>query len=349
MKDKNEALFCGKPFGANNPPLIVAEIGFNHNGDVGLACEMIKIAAKNGADLVKLQTFIGSELISKTFKAPDPDQPNREIFLYEFFQRYQLTRKDYTILFEHSRRLGVQLFSTPFDESSLDMLVELGVPAIKVASPDLTYLPFLKKVGQTGLPIVLSTGMSTNEEIETALQVVRSEGNENIILLHCVSNYPSQYHEMNLLCIKEMSSRFKVPVGLSDHTLDNLSGVVATSFGAVMIEKHFTIDRKLPGVDQKISIEPSELAILKETTVNVKTLLGHGEKQIQSSEKPIKQSARRSLVARMDIKLGTTFTTDMISLKRPGTGIPPADFERVVGKKAKKDIRAEQIITWDMI
>ena len=147
MKDENESLFCGKPFGINNPPLIVAEIGFNHNGDVELACEMIKSAAQNGADLVKLQTFIGRELISKKFRALDPDQPSHEIFLYEFFQRYELTLKDYETLFEYSRRLGVQLFSTPFDESSLDMLVELGVPAIKVASSDLTHLPFLKRVG----------------------------------------------------------------------------------------------------------------------------------------------------------------------------------------------------------
>ena len=254
MNDENEITFCGKLFGANKPPLIVAEIGFNHNGDVELACKMIMSAMRNGADIVKLQTFIGSELISKTIKAQDPDQPDREIFLYEFFQRYQLTRKDYETLFKYSRELGVPLFSTPFDEVSLDMLIELGVPAIKVASSDLTYLPFLKRVGQTGLPVVLSTGMGTNEEIEIALKTVQAEGNRNIILLHCVSNYPSQYHEMNLACVKELSSRFKVPVGLSDHTMDNLSGIVAASLGAVMIEKNFTIDRKLPGVYQKISM-----------------------------------------------------------------------------------------------
>ena len=166
---KNKATFCGRPLGANSPPLIVAEIGFNHNGDVDLACEMIRSAAENGADAVKLQTFIGSEFISKTVKAKDPDHPECEIFFYEFFQRYQLTRKDYETLFGFSHELGIPLFSTPFDNDSLDMLVELGMPAIKIASPDLTYLPFLKRVGQTGLPIVLSTGMGTNEEIETAL------------------------------------------------------------------------------------------------------------------------------------------------------------------------------------
>ena len=349
QNDKNETIFCGRTFGVRKAPLIVAEIGFNHNGDVDLAREMIRSAAQNGADIVKLQTFIGSELISKTVKAKDPDQPDREIFLHEFFQRYQLTRKDYEALFEYSKELGVPLFSTPFDEGSLDMLVELGMPAIKIASPDLTYLSFLKRVGETALPVVLSTGMGTNEEIEVALKAIRSTGNENIILLHCVSNYPSQYHEMNLACLKEMSLRFKVPVGLSDHTQDKLSGIVAASLGAVMIEKHFTIDRSLPGADQKISMEPHELAALKEATINVRSILGDGVKKTQVSEEPVKRSARRSLVARVDIKSGTTLTSKMISLKRPGTGIPPVDLERVIGGKAKTDILAEQIITWKMI
>ena len=349
QNDENETIFCGRPFGAHKAPLIVAEIGFNHNGDVDLACEMIRSAAENGADIVKLQTFIGSELISKTVKAKDPDQPDREIFFYEFLQRYQLTRKDYETLFGFSHELGIPLFSTPFDDDSLDMLVELGMPAIKIASPDLTYLPFLKRVGQTGLPIVLSTGMGTNEEIETALKAIRRKGNENIILLHCVSNYPSQYHEMNLACLKKMTSRFKVPVGLSDHTTDNLSGIVAASLGAVMIEKHFTIDRGLPGVDQQISMEPSELAALKEATVSVRSILGDGVKKVQDSEETVKRSARRSLVARIDIELGTTITSEMISLKRPGTGIPPTDLELVIGKKAKTTILAEQVVTWEMV
>ena len=204
MNDENKTIFCGKSIGINKAPLIVAEIGFNHNGNVDLACKMIKSAAQSGADIVKLQTFIGSELISKKIKAQDPDSPNQEIYLHEFFQRYQLPRKDYETIFKYARELEIPVFSTPFDAGSLDMLVELGMPAIKVASCDLTHLPFLRQVGQAGLPIVLSTGMGTNEEIETALKTIRCKGNENVILLHCVSNYPSQHHEMNLACLKEM-------------------------------------------------------------------------------------------------------------------------------------------------
>ena len=349
MNDENETIFCGKPIGANKAPLIVAEIGFNHNGNIDLACKMIKSAAQNGADIVKLQTFIGGELISKRVKAQDPDSPNQEIYLHEFFQRYQLSRENYKTLFKYAEEIKVPLFSTPFDAGSLDMLVNLGMPAIKVASCDLTHLPFLRQVGQAGLPIVLSTGMGTNEEIETALKAIRFNGNENIILLHCVSNYPSQHHEMNLACLKEMEMRFKVPVGLSDHTADSLSAVVAASLGAVMIEKHFTIDRKLPGVDQKMSMEPSELAALKKATLEVQAILGDGRKKVQNSEESVKESARRSLVARIDIESQTILTSEMFSLKRPGSGISPADLEKVLGLKAKNKILAEEVVTWDMI
>ena len=338
--------FCGKLLGQGQPAFIVAEVGFNHNGDVELAKRMIESAAENGANAVKLQTFIAKEMISNSLMADDPDNPGNEIPFYEFFQRYELTRSNYEILFTHAKKINIPLFSTPFYEASLEMLVELGTPAIKIASPDLTYLPFLKKIAETGLPVVLSTGMGNEEEISRALKILQPKC--PIILLHCVSNYPSQYEEMNLHCIKTLRSRFDVPVGLSDHTIDNLSAVVAASLGAVFIEKHFTVDRKLPGVDQLISIEPQELKKLKTELINVNRILGDDKKQIQPSEIPVKQSARRSLVTRIDISAGTPLTAEMISCKRPGTGIPPAELNSVLGKSCKNDIRAEQVLTWDM-
>jgi N,N'-diacetyllegionaminate synthase len=338
--------FCGKLLGQGQPAFIVAEVGFNHNGDVDLAKRMIESAAKNGADAVKLQTFIAKEMISNSLMSDDPDNSGNEIPFYEFFQRYELSRSDYEILFAHAKRINIPLFSTPFDEGSLEMLVELGMPAIKIASPDLTYLPFLKKVAKTSLPVVLSTGMGNEEEISQALEILQSK--RTIILLHCVSNYPSKYDEMNLHCMKTMRSRFNVPIGLSDHTLDNLSAVVAASLGAVFIEKHFTVDRKLPGADHSISIEPSELKKLKTELININQILGDEKKQIQLSEIPVKQSARRSLVARINISAGTPLSEEMIACKRPGTGIPASELNDMLGKPCKIDISAEQVLTWDM-
>jgi N,N'-diacetyllegionaminate synthase len=345
----HEFEFCGHPLGAGHPPLIVAEIGFNHNGDAELCRRMIEAAADNGADAVKLQTFVAGELYSKRFMAGDPADPKQQIPLYEFFQRSQLKPEDYEELFGFAEEIGIPLFSTPFDEASLDMLVECGVPAIKVASPDLTYIDFIRKVASKHLPVVLSTGMGDADEIEKAVSAVREEGNDRIVLLHCVSNYPSRYEEMNMHCLKELQSRFKVPVGLSDHTTDNLSGVVAASLGAVMIEKHFTLDRNLPGADNAMSMEPEELRQLKQATVNVGKILGDGKRKLQPSEEPVKQSARRSLVARVDIEPGTIISAEMVAVKRPGTGIPPEGLKRIVGKKAKSKICAEELIHWEMI
>ena len=248
--------FCGKFLGSGHPAFVVAEIGFNHNGDVELAKRMIESAAENGADAVKLQTFLAGEMISRTLLANDPDHPGNEIPIYEFFQRYELSRDDYKTLLAYAKTLNIPLFSTPFDDASLDMLVELGVPALKISSPDLTYTPFLERVAETGLPVVLSTGMGSEEEIFRALQALRKA--KSVVLLHCVSNYPSRYEEMNLACLEGLRQRFKLPVGLSDHTLDNLSAVVAASLGAVMIEKHYTLDRKMHGVDQSISMQPED-------------------------------------------------------------------------------------------
>ena len=338
--------FCGKLLGAGHPAFLVAEIGFNHNGDVALAKRMIESAAENGADAVKLQTFLAHEMISNTLLADDPDNPGNEIPFYEFFQRYELSREDYEVLIAHARTLKIPLFSTPFDDASLDMLVELGVPALKIASPDLTYIPFLKKAAETELPIVLSTGMGNDEEIGEALRAL-GEAN-SVVLLHCVSNYPSRYEEMNLGCLRGLSGQFELPVGLSDHTLDNLSAVVAASLGAVMIEKHFTLDRKLPGVDQSISMQPEDLRQLKSDILNVTKILGEGKKEIQESEIPVRLSARRSLVARVDIPAGTPLESSMLACKRPGTGIPPNELDGVLGKASKVAISAEQILTWEM-
>ncbi|MFQ5450015.1 MAG: N-acetylneuraminate synthase family protein [Nitrospinaceae bacterium] len=349
METEHTMEFCGKPLGPGHPPFVVAEVGFNHLGDVKLARRMVEAAAENLADAVKLQTFVGEELVSKRHMAEDPEHPGREIPLYEFFRRYELTRKEYEELFEHARQLGIPLFSTPFDETSLNMLVELNVPAVKIASPDLTHLPLLRCTARTGLPVVISSGMAESAEIEQALKTIRGEGNGRIILLHCVSHYPSRHEEMNLRCLPRLRSDFSVPVGLSDHTLDQVSAMVAAALGAVMIEKHFTIDRKLPGADNAISMEPDDLRALKTAVTEVTQILGDDRKRIQPSEEPVRKSARRSIVARVDIEPGTVLTEEMLAVKRPGTGISPEFLDRLIGKPAKRKILAEQVILWDMV
>ena len=349
MMNENNLTFCGKKIGEGYPPFIVAEVGFNHNGEVELAKEMIKAAADNGADAVKLQTFLGEEMFSKLYRRNDPDNPENEIPIYQFYKRYELTKEDYQEIIRFAEEQGIPLFSTPFDEKSLDLIVELGMPAIKIASCDLTNLPFLKLAAQKKLPIVLSCGMGTMGEIELALETIFSEDNEEVILLYCVSNYPAEIEETDINSIKTLQSAFKVPIGFSDHTMGNLSAIVSATVGAVMIEKHFTSDRGLPGVDQSISMEPAELKELKETTINVMKLLGSGKRELRSSEKEIKKIIRRSLVAKCDIKKGEKITRDMLSIKRPETGISPTDFDRVLGREARTDILAEEVLTWEMV
>jgi N,N'-diacetyllegionaminate synthase len=339
--------FCGQPIGLDRPPFIVAEVGFNHNGDVALGRRMIQAAKENGADAVKLQTFVADKLYSKRFMANDPADPEKQIPLYEFFKRSELKPSEYEELFAHAKDLGIPLFSTPFDEGSLDMLVGLGMAAIKIASPDLTHLNLIRHAAKKNVPVVLSTGMGNFDEIAKAVDVVRKAGNDRIVLLHCVSNYPARHEEMNVRCLNELKTRFNLPVGLSDHTTDNQAAIVATALGAVMIEKHFTIDRKLAGADNAMSIEPEELKELKQATVNVVKILGDGIRKLQPSEEPVKNTARRSLVARRDIAPGTILTAEMIVVKRPGTGIPAQDLEKALGRKIKSKVLAEEVLNWD--
>jgi len=341
--------FCGQPIGDGHPPFIVAEVGFNHNGDVALCRQMIQAAKENGADAVKLQTFVAERLYSKGFIASDPADAEKKIPLYEFFKRSELQPSEYEALFDFAREMGIPLFSTPFDEGSLDMLVDLGLPAIKIASPDLTHFNLIKHAAGKNLPLVLSTGMGNLDEIARAVDVVQEAGNERIVLLHCVSSYPARHEEMNMRCLSELKTRFELPVGLSDHTTDNLSAIIATTLGAVMIEKHFTVDRNLPGADNAISIEPHELKALKQATMNVGKILGDGKRKLQPSEVAVKQTARRSLVARVDIASGTVLTAELIAAKRPGKGIPVEDLEKVLGRKTKSPVLAEEVLTWDSI
>lgn len=350
MTFSNEFEFLGQTIGAQNaPPLLVAEIGFNHNGDVVLAEEMICVAKDCGADAVKLQTFVGTELYAKTFLANDPDNPDEEIPFYQFWERYELSRDDYKRLFAFAKEIGIPLFSTPFDEGSLAMLLDLGMSAIKIASGDLTHHNLLQAAGASGVPVVVSSGMATDEEVEQALAILNGAGADRVVLLHCVSNYPAKAEEMNLRVLQHLRDRFQIPVGLSDHTVDADSSVVAATLGAVMIEKHFTTDRNLPGPDQKMSLDPDDLRALKNALTQTTAILGKAEKGPQASELNTIKGARRSVVSRVSIKAGTKLTREMLAFKRPGTGIPAEQVETVLGKPAIQNIPAEMVITQDML
>jgi len=341
--------FCGKMIGAGLPPWIVAEIGLNHNGDVNLAKRMIQSAKENGADAVKLQTFIAEEMISNKEMAQDPESPEQTIPIYEFFKRFELKRAEYAELFSLAKRLEIPLFSAPFDAASLQMLEEMDCPAYKIASPDLTWLEFIRKTAKLQKPVILSTGAGSLQEVENAVAAIRDTGNDRVIVLHCVSHYPAERYEMNLNCLPAMRDALKLPVGLSDHTEDMASALAATALGAVMIEKHFTLDRNSPGVDQALSIEPTELQALKSGALRIFETLGATDKAMQSSEMPVKLTARRSLTARVDIEAGDFIEAEMISVKRPGTGIPPEDLEKLIGRRAGARISAEDTLTWEMI
>lgn len=327
----------------------MAEVGFNHNGDVDLAKSMLQAAWDHGADAVKLQTFNGRELYANSLMADDPENAGRRIPFYTFFERHQLSAQDYATLFAFARQRGILLFSTPFDPASLDMLVACGLPAVKIASGDLTYHDLLRLAGRTGLPVVLSSGMATEEEVGAALEVLRSAGARRLVLLHCVSSYPAAVEDMHLACLPRLRQRLQTPVGLSDHSLDTMPAVVATSLGAVMIEKHFTLSRDLPGVDQSLSMEPGDLRALKDATLAAHRILGDGGKRPRAAEKGARKGARRSVVARVDIPAGTRIDPGMLSLKRPGTGIPAGRMADMIGKTARRDIPAEAVLTWEMV
>jgi N,N'-diacetyllegionaminate synthase len=239
--------------------------------------------------------------------------------------------------------------STPFDEASVDLLDSLGVPLFKVGSGEITNWPFLETIARKGKPFILSTGMSYLSEVDEAVRVMHNAGNDQLVLLHCVSNYPADPADANLRVLQTMASAFQVPVGYSDHTIGNEVALAAVALGACVIEKHFTLDKNLPGPDHRASAEPGELAMLVRGIRVVEAALGHGSKRPAASEANTAAVARRSLVAARDIAAGTVLTEEMIAIKRPGTGLPPAMRPYLVGRTARTAIPADTILTLEML
>lgn len=337
--------------GDAEPCFIIAEAGVNHNGDINLAKKLIDAAKAAGADAVKFQTFKAENVVVKDAQKAEYQKETTGVgeSQYGMLKKLELTEEDFRELADHAKEKEILFLSSPFDKESVDLLYELDVPAFKIGSGEITNFPLLKHIAKKGKAIILSTGMATLGEVEEALNVIRSEGVEKVILLHCVSNYPARIEDVNLRAMETLKQAFKLPVGFSDHTLGITASIAAVALGACVIEKHFTLDRNLIGPDHKASLEPDELKEMVKTIRDVEKALGNGVKIPTKEEEEIKRIARRSIVAKVDIPKGTTITEDMMDAKRPGRGIEPKSIDIIVGKKAKEDIRKDEIVTWKMI
>lgn len=336
--------------GEGEPVFIVAEAGVNHNGKVGLGKKLVDAAKFSGADAVKFQTFRVQKIVTKyAEKADYQKQAGRRESQYEMLRKLELSFEDIKRLFDYAKQRGIIFLSSAFDEESVDLLDQLGVCAFKVASGEITNLPLLRYVAEKKKPVILSTGMSTYEEVEEALGTLRKSGAKEIVLLHCITSYPARVEDANLRTIETLRNRFKLPVGFSDHTQSIVVPVVAATLGAVLIEKHFTISKDLPGPDHRASLEPSKFKEMVTAIREVEKSLGNGEKKLTADEEEIKKAVRRSIVARVRIPKGTVIREDMLDFKRPGTGLRPGDLGRVVGKKAKKGIEADELITLEKL
>ena len=337
-----------KIIGEGEPCFIIAEAGVNHNGDIELAKELIDAARNARADAVKFQTFKAEKVVTQSAeKAEYQKETTEKGSQYEMIKTLELTEEDFNNLADYAKKKNIVFLSSPFDKESVDLLDEINVPVFKVASGEITNFPLLTHIAKKEKPIILSTGMTTLGEVEEALNVIRSEGVEDIILLHCVSDYPAKMKDVNIRAMETLKHAFKLPVGFSDHTLGITVPIAAVALGACVVEKHFTLDKNLPGPDHKASLEPNELKEMVKAIRDVEKALGDGIKRPTENEDEVKRVVRRSIVARVDIPDGTIITGDMIEVKRPGTGIEPKYMKMVVGKRAKINIKKDDLITWN--
>lgn len=341
----------GRTIDGSGPPLVVAELSANHRHDLGIAIESIRVAAECGVDAVKFQHFTADGL---TVQGDHPDLrvasgslwENRT--LYDLYVEAAMPWEWTNALVEEASRVGISWFSSPFDLDAVDFLVANGVEAIKIASFELVDLPLIRRAAHSGLPLVMSTGMATTAEVDAALSAASEEGNTDVVLLRCNSTYPASPSEMDLMTILDMKSRWSLPIGLSDHTTDSISAVVATALGACLIEKHFTLDRSLGGPDAPFSLEPDQLRELVRSVREAHSALGSVRYGPSQDERASLQF-RRSLRALGDIDAGELITSGNVGSRRPAGGLAPERLEDVLGRKASRSIRkGEPILETDV-
>jgi N,N'-diacetyllegionaminate synthase len=325
---------------------IIAEAGVNHNGSMKIAKEMVLMAKAAEADYIKFQTFIPEKLVSQyadkaEYQKKTTGENESQL---EMLKKLALTQQDFIELKSYCEEVGIGFLSTPFDLESIDFLDRLGMDFWKLPSGEITNLPYLEAIGKTGKKVVMSTGMCELSEIEAAIKVLEENGAGKITVLHCNTQYPTPFCDVNLRAMQQMREVLKKPVGYSDHTVGIEVPIAAVALGATVIEKHFTLDRTMEGPDHAASLEPKDLASMVEAIRNIEKSLGDGQKRRTASEQKNCEVARKSIVAKKDIKKGEIFSVDNITVKRPGTGISPMRWYEVIGKAAEKNYMADELI-----
>lgn len=321
----------------DSPCFIIAEAGINHNGDIEFAKNLVETASEIKSDCIKFQMFKTEYLCNKNSK------------YYDAFKKLEFSSDEWKEIALYAKKNNILFTSSVFDFEHVDLLDNIGSLFFKIASGDLTYHQLLEYVAEKNKPIILSTGMANIKEIEEALHVIYAKGNKDVVLLHCISNYPVNYQDLNLLYIKVLKEKFGIPVGFSDHTIGNLSAFAAVSIGATVIEKHFTLDKNLEGFDHKLSLNPEEFSDLINGVRIIEKAKGDGKRKISNLERESIKNARRSIHANKPIKKGVILTKDMLKIVRPFEGIEPKYLSNVIGKIAKKNIDEDEVITWKKI
>lgn len=342
-------MFGNVPVGPGHPPYVIAEIGSNHNGDMALCRRLIDAAAAAGAHAAKFQSWSEESLIAREEYDRNTEYSDKKRHfgsLRDMVRAYQLTPDQHREAAAHCRTRGIAFCSSPFSDAEVDLLDSLDVPFLKIASMDVTNLGLLDHAARKGRPIVLSTGMATLAEIDRAVATIRSAGNDQLVLLHCISIYPPDYESVHLRNIETLSRAFDVPVGFSDHTLGTSIPLAAIALGACVIEKHFTLDKEMDGWDHWISADPPELRAIVEEGRKVHAAIGSAVRTVSPAELEKRRKFRRSIVVRASRPAGHVLRPEDLTAKRPGTGIGPEEIRYVLGRTLARGVDADQVLSW---